>query len=75
MAVPIKVAKFNVDIRTVQPNKFSSIESAKGFSLDGGVSQSEITSPKRKALLLKAGTDDYHGVIKIPGYSMINSPS
>jgi hypothetical protein len=39
MAVPIKVAKFNVDNRTVQqPNKFSSIESTKGFSLDGGVS-------------------------------------
>jgi hypothetical protein len=67
MAVPIKVAKFNVDNRTVQPNKFSSIDSStnKGFPLDGGVSQSEVTSPKRKALLLKAGSNDW--VIKMPG--------
>ena len=76
MAVPIKVAKFNVDNRTVQqPNKFSSIESTKGFSLDGGVSQSEITSPKRKALLLKAGSNDYNGVIKMSANGMIYSPS
>jgi hypothetical protein len=73
MAVPIKVAKFNVDNRTVQPNKFSSIDSTKGFPLDGGVSQSEITSPKRKALLLKAGSNDW--VIKMPGNGMIYSPS
>jgi hypothetical protein len=72
MAVPIKVAKFNVDNRTIQPNKFSSIDSStKGFPLDGGVSQSEVTSPKRKALLLKAGSNDW--VIKMPG--MICSPS
>ena len=75
MAVPIKVARFNVDNRTFQPNKYSSVDSNKGFSLDGGVSQSEITSPKRKALLLKASSTDYQGVIKMPGSSMLNTPS